>query len=119
MTQKHTPVPWDIAAHMTYTIADAQGRVIASTRTLSFLNTEEAISNARFIVQAVNAHEDLLAALERLLPEEEWSRLGETNDGSIICWVCVNTQAEGHAVDCKIGLARAAIAKASPQAHLT
>ena len=80
MTQRHTPTPWDIAAHMTYTIADAQGRVIASTRTLSFLNTEEAISNARFIVQAVNAHEALLAALQVLVVTPHILYYLEAND---------------------------------------
>ena len=67
MTQKHTPIPWDIAARMTYTIADAQGRVITSMRTGRDVSPEEAISNARFILQAVNAHEDLLAALQVLV----------------------------------------------------
>ena len=65
----HAPTPWNMPARMTYTIADAQGRVITSMRTGRDVSPEEAISNAHFIIAAVNAHEELLAALEELL---EW-----------------------------------------------
>ena len=124
MTEQHTPTPWAIRScdrfeggePVTEIYSTVTNEVIANDQT--YYPQAVKPKNSRLIVQACNAHEELLAALERLLPAREWSRPGEAADGSIFCWVCVNTQAEGHAADCKIGLARAAIARAtSPQAR--
>ena len=121
MTQQHTPGPWTL--HRLE--PDPHGIIMIggweiSTRVYDVVCGCLGVAPIRNQADArlITAAPDLLAALERLLPALEWSRPGEAADGSIFCWVCVNTQAEGHAADCKIGLARAAIARAtSPQAR--
>ena len=75
MTQKHTPTPWSVnpAQHErvfgrddgAWAITEKQGVEIA--RTTRLVSYEESTANARFIVQAVNAHDELLAALNDLL----------------------------------------------------
>lgn len=67
----HTPGPWSMPSTLTYTIVGAIGQVVTSMRTGRDISAQEAISNARFIVQACNAHEDLLAALDGLLATED------------------------------------------------
>ncbi len=100
MTQ-HTQLPWRLAengeriAFAECHVTGANGRPVATTiyplAKSDWRSEDEA--NARFIVQACNAYDTLLAALKELLEES----YGEDSDG--------------------IRLARAAIAKATPQAR--
>ena len=102
----HISIPWNIPAGMAYTIADAQGRLITNILPGGGFNPEEAASIARFIVQACNAHEDLLAAVK------DWMANGHMK-GCYHADYPDNTSEFCHA-GCK--RLRAAIAKASPQA---
>ena len=90
----HSPTPWHIPHGMEYTLVDREGRNITNILSGPDYSPTEAISDARFIIQACNAHEDLLAALEELL---EWE---------------ISMAGLGHP---RLDKARAAIAKASPQ----
>ena len=72
MTQKHTPLPWGLSepgeriAFALCHISGANHRPVATTvYPLAPPDWyQEDVANARFIVQACNAHEDLLAALK-------------------------------------------------------
>lgn len=79
---KHTPTPWKFSQTHAHTLtirhADGGGEYVAEIRvgdTPELLLTDEA--NARFIVRAVNAHDDLLEALRDLI---EWQAV-EHEDG--------------------------------------
>ena len=72
MMQKHTPLPWRIAepgervAFEEVHVTGANGRPVASTLyplAKSFWRAEDE-ANACFIVTAVNAHEEMLAAAQ-------------------------------------------------------
>ena len=70
MTQQHTPLPWGTdgdrdSGTLSIVQADTGGLIATLEETLGYGFVDEA--NARFIVQAVNVHDDLLAALERLM----------------------------------------------------
>ena len=84
-------------------IIDADGHNVCMV--YSSIQTNE-VARARFIVQAVNAHEDLLATL-RLLLEQEYNTAGE-------CGWCFQSPF-GHCerATCPGVIARAAIAKAT------
>ena len=120
MTQQHTPTPWtyqplqpfmkgcpigtgDLAIPTASTLIATAWN---TTRGLSGPQGAETEANARFIVQACNAHEELLAALEDLLV---FFKSG--NDVPV-------ERAIIHADSVWVAKARAAIAKAtSPQAQ--
>ena len=80
MTQKHTPGPWKhirgrLRPRFSTTIneiQDSQGNPIVNWQGFDDSNRPKGVhaANARFIVRACNAHEDLLAALERLMSLE-------------------------------------------------
>jgi hypothetical protein len=72
----HTSGPWEIAAGSPYRIvrvvrsirrADAVATHICDTANNKQTRTPEAEANARFIVRACNAHEELIAALKGLM----------------------------------------------------
>lgn len=81
MTQKHTPVPWTYQRLQPYMKGCSIGTgnlaiptasmLIATawntTRGLSGPQDAETEANARFIVRACNAHEELLAGLQALM----------------------------------------------------
>ncbi len=66
---KHTPVPWRVAPDEPMIVETIAGKEIAdcSLRNASFPSVE----NAAFIVRAVNAHEELVKALQGMM---EWAR---------------------------------------------
>lgn len=59
--QPHTPTPWHIDDRKQYG-RDAKGKILFVT-----YDGDEDEANAAFIVRAVNAHEDLIHAVENLL----------------------------------------------------
>lgn len=64
---EHTPTPWRFNEHPTYadfTIWGDNGLVAVVTELGDGLTYEQDCANARLIVRAVNAHADLVAALE-------------------------------------------------------
>ena len=89
MTEQHTPLPWRTAragerigfadAHIT----GANRRPVATTLyplAKSDWRAEDE-ANARFIVQACNAHDELLAACRLAIPElEAWSNSRDFKD---------------------------------------
>ena len=123
MTQKHTPTPWDIQNkglgvsvnnRSSARVEVVQGINLDGSTDLPKIArmpdlSDRSYANARFIVQACNAHEDLLAALEGLhkemtaVPAKAWLHL----DAEV-----------GEAIDRALETAWAAIAKATgPQAQ--
>ena len=116
MTQKHTTGPWyawernEAYGWITDTPESDNDSVpygtniIAKVQHIGHWPTSDA--NARFIVAACNAHDDLLAALEALLATED--------DPSNFCYWCGELIGETacNFDDCPGVLARAAIAKA-------
>jgi hypothetical protein len=67
---QHTPTPWRFNEHPTYadfTIWGDNGLVPVVTELGDGLTYEQDCANARMIVRAVNAHADLVAALEACL----------------------------------------------------
>lgn len=105
-TQQHHPLPWTVDnAHITsaYDVFDANGRLVANCGSWSDSHNPnqhaEKKANARYIVQACNSFEDLLAALKRAV-----AAVDQHNDGGSLDYDWV-------------GEAEDAIAKAtSPQA---
>ena len=89
MTQKHTPGPWEL--HRMYfnraiPLPDEKDCRISgpgddkqvAILTHNFgLSADEMMANARFIVQACNAHEELLSLLQRAVP---WMKVVSSND---------------------------------------
>ena len=67
---KHTPLPW--AINQWRNITDTESNMISvcgvSMPTARVPDDHIGYANAAFIVQAVNSHDDLVAALEMLLP---------------------------------------------------
>jgi len=67
---KHTPIPWDWTGATIHTKSGVDdpalriARVFDESHTDAVKNHEEANANAAFIVQACNAHDELLAACE-------------------------------------------------------
>ena len=79
---EHTPPPWEIDEHDPAVIWGPDGLRIASLTGSTIVAGED---NAAFIVRACNAHDDLVATLERIaLPDlrfhydaddfQEWAR---------------------------------------------
>ena len=105
MTEKHTPVPWTYRFRSQgTTIEPLNGAkilaVVWSTRGLGDVD-----ANVRFIVQACNAHDELVAACKyahKRLDHEQGCENGYIS-GLLPC-------------TCGYGKIEAAIAKASPQA---
>lgn len=68
MKPQHTPTPWTVSERQAMgighqaVISEMTDEVIAR---MDFLNEDDGKSNAAFIVRAVNAHEDMKAALEQ------------------------------------------------------
>ena len=64
--RKHTPVPWFVdTEHFETPVIQASGR--GNIATTGEAGDGGCVPNARFIVQACNAHEKLVEALEALL----------------------------------------------------
>jgi len=60
---KHTPTPWTLQKFSSgYEIDGANGREVLTM----WSNTEDADSDAAFIVRAVNAHEELLSLVQAI-----------------------------------------------------
>lgn len=73
MTTKHTPTPWRTNSKNARRIFERKGLIVANCVLPDFGNasgktSETAAANAAFIVRACNAHSDLVAALESVLP---------------------------------------------------
>lgn len=60
MEKKHTPLPWVCQGN----IVTKDGNTIA--RTPAYRPADEETANAAFIVRACNAHDDLVAVVEKL-----------------------------------------------------
>lgn len=96
MTAKHTPTPWARNKSPSDTLRIFSGHYqIGEVRNCNGCPQNEA--NADFIVRAVNAHSDLVAALEGVLPLAEAYADGKTGSHPDHEWIEV---------------ARAALAKA-------
>ena len=75
---EHTPVPWDIQNKLDLDGSNARLEVVKGINKdgskdlptiVRMLNlSEQSYTNARFIVQACNAHEELLSLLQRAVP---------------------------------------------------
>jgi hypothetical protein len=116
-TDLTTPRPWDIGDFDLTLYASVEGSdgpiPIADfefdqtywDETLP--SEEEALANAQFVVQAVNAHEDLVEALRDIVSFlDEYGREG-------YCLVCCPPEPGEHIEgDCELLTARAALAKA-------
>ena len=110
MTQQHSPTPWRIDNfNFQYPdiIVDKNGRQVARAMYWSGReNSGEVEANARFLVAAVNAHEDLLAALGGLLADVT------SHENSTVHWALIH---DPETVP-SFRAARAALAKhSSPQ----
>ena len=72
MTTEHTPIPWstqggsyiegDTDCASVFSLSDAEKRPCRAQGD----NAKQALANAKFIVQACNAHDDLLAACQKI-----------------------------------------------------
>ena len=60
---KHTPTPYKQLGHRATGIGSACGKIIGFVSS----NNPEDLANLSFIVQACNSHDDLVAALQRLM----------------------------------------------------
>lgn len=70
----HTPTPWHVGMRQADRIVyDAQGWAIANATVYHAKGDGEPLENAKFIVEACNAHDALVAACERVLRSIEWS----------------------------------------------
>lgn len=75
MNSKHTPTPWfasedgDGENYGASTLVDARNGYIASVGAPFAEVAEENLANAAFIVRAVNAHDDLVAALHEYMSQ--------------------------------------------------
>ena len=72
---QHTPTPW---AFDGYSITDESGKTVSNVFESGAISVAEQCANARMIVRAVNAHADLVAALELIhanaAESPEWIR---------------------------------------------
>ena len=59
----HTPTPWHQGPYYKGDVESREGRICECTP----LSSPRAAANAEFIVRAVNAHDDLLAALKDVI----------------------------------------------------
>ena len=82
MKSKHTPTPWhhneDLSLHETQLIYGPDGYLVADCGRIQRRTKEETSQNAAFIVRAVNAHDDLVDALESF-PDLHNGRVSETD----------------------------------------
>ena len=87
---EHTQTPWeftayahlDNAAGVVECTKDVRktGRVVAFIRSGPNMPPAEVLPNARFVVRAVNCHEELVAALEAWLSDHEECETGHIPD---------------------------------------
>ena len=99
-TVQPTPRPWHIGNDSPVVLYDSQGRPI--TIDTGYLPPQQRVAIAAFIVKAVNAHDELLAACKAALIEFN-------ND----CWCTAEYAKTGDEnAECAACKARAAIAKA-------
>lgn len=94
-----TERPWRVAENNDDVIVDSKGIGIAEIQRKA--NPAISKANIRFIVRAVNAHEELVKALERII---------ELNEHPKSCRL--GNEAVGHICDCGISIAKETIAKA-------
>lgn len=66
MTTKHTPTPWAVSER-NITTSDSIRRALAETWDSISVSAAEAHANACMIVRAVNAHEELVCALQAIV----------------------------------------------------
>lgn len=74
MTTNHTPTPWEIREHNYGNVRGAHGLFMVGNNApiadgIYGRNISEADANADFIVKACNAHDDLVAVLEKITDE--------------------------------------------------
>jgi hypothetical protein len=70
MNTEHTPTPWifnEYEKWSDFTVWGDNGKIAVVTELGDYLTYEQNCANARHIVRAVNAHDDLVAALEACL----------------------------------------------------
>jgi len=91
---KHTPTPWKINA--LFNIAGANDRPVGTTGSNGLEGWyEENIDNAKFIVKAVNCHDDLVEAIKEIVGFCYPNGLfrGESNMAGIIDIACMAKEA--------------------------
>lgn len=75
-TGEHSPLPWHVKGHG-HVIAGADGKGVAMTRD----DEPRGAADAVYIVQAVNSHDALLAALRELI--EKWQNGSDSKVGDV------------------------------------
>ena len=108
MTQKHRPVPWEVRGSGPYTVWGETSTIPSRTVSIQ-LASVLGEANARFIVQACNAHEELLAALQEA---ETW-----VSGLEVTLYMAGLVHRMAEAKELLVKLRAALIAKASPQAQ--
>lgn len=71
----HTPTPWHVGMNPGPIVYGQKGEQIANCRDM--LTNDECKENAAFIVRAVNAHDEMLAALKQM---RKWALGEDTHD---------------------------------------
>jgi hypothetical protein len=100
----HTPTPWVASGNGVHFYGESRvGRCVAIAYNATTPGREEAHANAALIASAVNAHDDLLAALKAV----EWSGDYLAADGvsEDACAWCGRRKLLGHVPDCKVAKA--------------
>ena len=85
---KHTPTPWtaDLGGCITSSgLPIVTGRNGALLATLA-MNGHKGAANADFIVRAVNAHDELVAALRRMMEQPTMNPLNMTPEQRVELW---------------------------------
>lgn len=77
---EHTPTPWTLGEFPRGVYASMSPGVIVAEATTILRPPAEAAANAAFIVLAVNAHEELVAALDSLTREIHAAHLAGDHD---------------------------------------
>lgn len=65
MTAKHTPTPWDICDSANSTLIHIETIHGEQIATVNKGNKEQRLANALYMARACNAHDELVAALQR------------------------------------------------------
>ena len=115
-TDKATPRPWTYHANYIEVSNEHGDHSLYAPDDRGAVSPETRWANARFVVQAVNAHDDLVAALERFLyVERDEDGLCPHCDQRIIFDDELDDDDKGlfvHKDDCPIAVARSVLAKA-------
>ena len=97
MKTTHTPTqifnvpsayPWRVSNSSAFAILDGGGHLVASAHNVGYYSDAQNKARAALIVRAVNAHAELVAALETLLRETEWLRANFTKVNEVSANAC-------------------------------